>query len=434
MTICGLDFGTSNSTIGVLKNNQNTMVPLEQDAHGQWQTTIPSALFFGFGDDHVSFGRQAIARYTDGESGRLMRSMKSVLGSSLMGDSTWVRNQLYSYDDIIGFFIASLKKQAESFLELERAESTPLESVVIGRPVHFNDDDPALDRAAEEHLATIARIAGFKQVSFQFEPIAAALDYEQQVISEELALIIDIGGGTSDFTLIRLAPERHQQIDRQEDFLGNHGIHLGGTDFDRLLSVAAVMPEFGLGMPMADRPSLTMPSHYYFDLATWHKIHLLYERRILQELKQLRLTVSDKKRLDRLLGLLQCRQGHQLAALVEQAKIELSSKQEAVVNLATLFPDDADITADNCILTQEQLRQSLQRDINKIFAAMDETLQQAGVSHQQINTVFTTGGSTALPMVGACINNAFPHARQVAGDLYNSVGSGLLMEARKRYR
>lgn len=431
MTICGLDFGTSNSTVGVLKDKQNTMVALEQDADGQWQTTLPSALFFAFEDDQISFGRHAIARYTEGEPGRLMRSMKSLLGSSLMGDKTQVKNRFYSYDDIISFFVTSLKQRAETFLD---SESATLESVVIGRPVHFNDRDPALDRAAEDHLAEIARIAGFKQVSFQFEPIAAALDYEQQVVSEELALIIDIGGGTSDFTLVRLSPERRQQADRQEDFLANHGIHLGGTDFDRLLSVSGVMPEFGLGMPMADKPSMNMPRHYYFDLATWHKIHLLYERHVLLDLKRLRLTVSDKERLDKLIELLKHRKGHRLAALVEQAKINLSTKPETVVNLETLLPDEADVILNNRTLTQEQLQQSLRRDVNKIFAAMDETLKQAGITHQQINTVFTTGGSTALPMVKVCIDNAFPEARQVAGDLYNSVGSGLLMEALKRYR
>lgn len=432
MTFCGLDFGTSNSTIGVLKNNAHTMVPLEQDSANDWQTTLPSALFFGFEDDQVSFGRKAIGRYTGGEAGRLLRSMKSLLGSSFMDDSTQVKNRFYKFDEIIGFFISSLRRQAEAFI---LPDTTALDSVVIGRPVYFNDTDPALDKAAEEHLAAIARIAGFKHVSFQFEPMAAALDYERQVVAEEVALIIDIGGGTSDFTLIRLSPDRHRKSDRKNDFLANHGVHLGGTDFDRRLSVAGIMPEFGYGMPLKDRPGLNMPGHYYFDLATWHKIHLLYDRRVLMELEEFRPLVSDKSRLDRLIALLAHRRGHQLASFVEQAKIDLSDNSEALVDLQLLFKDiDAHTNINNCTLNELQLQQSLHFDVDRIFATLDETLKMAGLTRQNIDTVFTTGGSTALPMIQACIESAFPTARRVAGDLYNSVGSGLLMEAEMRYR
>jgi len=194
------------------------------------------------------------------------------------------------------------------------------------------------------------------------------------------------------------------------------------------------MPQFGLGLPMAERPSMEMPSHFYFQLATWHQIHLLYERATLLELNRYRSLVSDKAVFDRLLELLKLRKGHRLAALVEQAKISLSTTAETSVDLESLFSEESEAVIDNCMLTREQLHASLQRDINKIFAALDETLTQAGLSHQDVNTVFTTGGSTALPMVDACIDSAFPHAQRVVGDLYNSVGSGLLMEAVKRYQ
>ena len=378
-------------------------------------------------------------QYTAGRPGRLMRSMKNLLGSSYMSDKTQVKNRFYSYDEIVGFFIETLKKQAEEFLGNESQE---LASVVIGRPVYFNDDDPALDQAAENHLADIARLAGFSEISFQYEPIAAALDYEQQVTSEELALIIDIGGGTSDFTLIRLSPQRHRQTDRRDDFLGNHGIHLGGTDFDRRLSMTGVMPQFGLGERMKDRPTLAMPSNYYFELATWHRIHLLYERSVLMELDNFRQQLQNKAPLDKLIQLLKRRKGHHLAALVEQAKIELSACDQTTVELNQLFHDGDNYQTSNkpageiasCRLSQEQLQQSLQSDIDNIFKALNATLKQAGLKHTQIDTVFTTGGSTALPVVVACIIDTFPQARLVGGDLYNSVGSGLLMEARKRYQ
>ena len=140
MSISGLDFGTSNSTVGVVKNGANVMVPLEQDADDHWQTTLPSALFFDFETDQIHVGRSAISQYTSGHPGRLMRSMKSLLGSAYMADKTQVKNRLYSYDEIVSFFVGSLKQQAEVFLGNES-----LTSVVIGRPVFFNDDDQELD-------------------------------------------------------------------------------------------------------------------------------------------------------------------------------------------------------------------------------------------------------------------------------------------------
>jgi len=431
MTICGLDFGTSNSTVAVLKNDQPTMVPLEQDSAGDWQTTLPSALFFSFEDDQVDVGRSAIYRYTSGEPGRLLRSMKNLLGGSFMSDKTQVKNRLYTFDEIISFFINSLRKKAQ---ELESPNSQPLESVVMGRPVYFNDTDKSLDQAAENHLGDIAKLAGFKDVSFQFEPIAAAMDYEQRVIKEELALIIDVGGGTSDFTIMKLSPDRHGKQDRQKDFLANHGVHIGGTDFDRQLSVNGVMPAFGMGMPLTDKPGLKMPGNTYFDLATWHKIHMLYDKRVTIDLKHFRTVVSDKAKLDRLLELLALRKGHQLAGLVEQAKIALSTMPKTDVDLESLFVDSNKVTIDNCVLTQSQLQHSLGRDVERIFSTLQETLAQAGLTHKHIDTVFTTGGSTALPMIQSCIDQAFPDARQITGDLYNSVGTGLLMEAQLRYR
>jgi hypothetical chaperone protein len=430
MSLCGLDFGTSNSTIGVLRDGRKLMVPLDGDGRSALQTIMPSAMFFDFEDDQLSFGRKAVELYTQGNRGRLLRSMKSLLGGALMSDGTQFKRQFYTYDEIIGLFVGHLKRQADLFIE---GTGEALQSVVMGRPVFFNDKDSALDREAENHLGQIARLAGFKEVSFQFEPIAAALDYEERIRSETLALIIDIGGGTSDFTLVRLSPQRHQQVDRKADFLAHHGTHVGGTDFDRDLSLATVMPEFGLGIPYRDRPSLLMPSHFYFKLATWHEIDLLYERECEFALKDLRLLLSDKQPVDRLLALLKARQGHQLAACVEQAKIELSSRRKTTVDLPALFTDWSDVVINHCELTRQSLQDSVAAQVARIFTAMDETLTQAGVTRAQVNTIFTTGGSTALPMIQQRVQDSFPEAEHVGGDLYNSVGRGLLVEAVKRY-
>ena len=429
MSMCGLDFGTSNSTVGVFKDVKATMVPMEiHPLSGEVETTLPSALFFDFESDEISFGRKAIENYTQGEFGRLMRAMKSILGSSQMDEGTQIKGNVYTFNQIIGFFMQSLKERAEQF------SKQALESVVLGRPVHFSDTHPELDLAAELRLADIAKQVGFKQVSFQFEPIAAAYDYEQSVIEEEIALIIDIGGGTSDFTIIRLSQTNKDLADRSADLLANHGIHIGGTDFDRHLSLATVMPYFGLGVPYKDKPNISMPKHYFVDLATWHQIHTLYEPNVLRDIADLRLSMQRAEPIDRLLTLLKQKDGHRLAGKVEQAKIDLSMGPTAVLDLAFLNRDV--VVGDDIehVATQAELADAIANDVGRVFAAVDETLVQSGIQKQQINTIFTTGGSTALPSVKALVQSQFPEAKWVSGDLFNSVGKGLVLEAHRRYR
>jgi hypothetical chaperone protein len=428
MSICGLDFGTSNSTVGVLQDQHASMVPLELNPQtSAVETTLPSALFFDFETDEISFGRNAIELYSHGEFGRLMRSMKSILGSKNMDEGTQIKHKRYSFNEIIGFFMASLKQRAEQHCD----ES--LESVVLGRPVHFNDDNPDLDNAAEDRMADIARSVGFKQVSFQFEPIAAAYDYEQQVDKEELALIIDIGGGTSDFTLIKLSKKNRLKTHRNDDLLANHGIHIGGTDFDRHLSLATVMPLFGSNSCYIDKPTLKMPRHYFIDLATWHRIHLLYEANVLRDIDELSRMTQDREALVRLHAILKNKQGHRLAASVEQAKIELSARPETVIDLSYLTNFEG-VHGDLVKPTnQSDLQAAVEQDVKRVFDAIEDTLKQAGVQASQIDTLFTTGGSTALPLVKQLIASNFPFAKWVTGDLFNSVGKGLVLDAQRRY-
>ena len=181
---CGLDFGTSNSTFARIDaQGQPHLLALEDG-----KPTIPSVIFFGFEDDSIRFGRDAVAEYVTGADGRMMRSLKSVLGTGLIGDSTRVKARSYGFLEILGIFIGELKDRAE--LELGQG----VDSVVCGRPVHFVDDDAAADAAAQDELEGAVRAQGFKHIAFQFEPIAAALDYERQVTGEKLALIVDLGG------------------------------------------------------------------------------------------------------------------------------------------------------------------------------------------------------------------------------------------------
>lgn len=182
---CGIDFGTSNSTVGWLRPGQDSLLTLEDG-----KITLPSVIFFNTEERRPVYGRLALHEYLEGYEGRLMRSLKSLLGSKLLKSETTVLGSALPFKDLLGFFIGELKKRAEA--QAERA----FEEVVLGRPVFFVDDDPAADQEAQNTLVAVAHKLGFKDVSFQYEPIAAAFDYESNLDREELVLIVDIGGGT----------------------------------------------------------------------------------------------------------------------------------------------------------------------------------------------------------------------------------------------
>ena len=158
--------------------------------------------------------------------------------------------------------------------------------MVHGRPVRFVDDDDKADARAQEVLEAIARQAGFRDISFVYEPIAAAYHYERTVESEELVLIADIGGGTCDFSIIRIGPQRRERTDRDSDVLANAGVRMGGTDFDSALSIATVMPLLGLGTHLVEK-NLPMPNALYYELATWATINFAYSHKKERELAEL---------------------------------------------------------------------------------------------------------------------------------------------------
>ncbi len=416
MTACGLDFGTSNTTLGVPDAGDGFRL-LALDGT---RTTLPTAVFFDFEADAVTIGQAAVDSYVSGVEGRLMRSIKSMLGTDLIDADTALRKGRISFRAVIGTFLDTVKRRAEETLGAE------LGDVVVGRPVHFVDGDPAGDAAAEETLGAIARAAGFRNVSFQFEPIAAALDYEQQVTGEELALIADIGGGTSDFSVVRIGPDRRGKPDRSGDILANDGIRVGGTDFDRDFSLATAMPELGHGSALK-RAGLLAPKSVYFDLATWSKINFLYTAKALAELERLMRDSAVPEKIERLIGIVEHRQGHALAMAVERAKIALSDHPEAQLALdwgegSLALPVDV-----------PGLNRATGSLAARIGTRIRDCLADAGVTPDRIDAVFLTGGSTLLPQVRAAILAEAPDARVVEGNIFGSVGLGLTVEAQRRY-
>lgn len=411
---CGIDFGTSNSTVGWHRPGVDSLIALEDG-----KITLPSVVFFNIEERRPVYGRLALHEYLEGYEGRLMRSLKSLLGSKLIKHDTSVLGTALPFKDLLGMFIGELKKRAEA------NAGRDFDEVVLGRPVHFVDDDQAADQEAEDTLAEVAKKIGFKDVSFQYEPIAAAFDYESSIQGEELVLIVDIGGGTSDFSLVRLAPERHMLDDRHADILATGGVHIGGTDFDKQLSLQGVMPLFGYGSRM--KSGAFMPTSHHMNLATWHTINSVYSQKSQLALGSMRYDIEDTDGIDRLFKLIEQRAGHWLAMEVEATKIELTHSDSRLVDLKRVQPE---LSVE---LTRALFEASIESLLERVRGSVGELLNKAGVGVAQVDTVFFTGGSSGIPALRQSVAAMLPNARHVEGNIFGSIGSGLAIEARKRY-
>ncbi|WP_439672120.1 Molecular chaperone DnaK (HSP70) [Cupriavidus necator] len=412
---CGLDFGTSNSTVGWSHPARPAaLLPLEDG-----KVTLPSVIFFHAEDPLVSYGRAALGDYLAGYEGRLMRSLKSLLGTSMMDDSTEVMGQAMPFRKLLAHFIRELKTRAE------QAAGAEFSRAVLGRPVFFIDENPAADQIAEDTLAEIARDAGFGEIAFQYEPIAAAFDYEARITREELVLVADIGGGTSDFSLVRLSSERAARSDRRDDILANGGVHIGGTDFDRALSLARAMPLLGLGSAL--RNGKAMPSSQYFDLASWHTINLVYTRKAWSMVMDNYRDAADTVKLDRLVRLIRERAGHWLAIQVEAAKIALSDAGSTDVDLHRL---EQGLTL---TITRDEFDASIDKLVVKTEQTVQKLLVDASVDGAAVDTIFFTGGSSSVPLLRQRLAALLPQARCVEGDRFGSIGSGLALDAVRKF-
>jgi hypothetical chaperone protein len=426
MSWCAIDFGTSNSGVAVpAADGTATLVAVEDGL-----PTMPTAVFWFTDADEAAtmpgvqqvpgalsraYGRAAIRAYVEGAGGRLMRSLKSILGSALADQATDLgEGHAVRYLDTVTGYLRHLRHLAEA------ACGSQLERAVLGRPVFFVDDDPRRDALAQATLEKAARAAGFADVRFQFEPIAAAFDYERGVDREQRVLVADIGGGTSDFSLVRVGPSRRERIDRRDDILASHGVHVAGTDFDRRIELAVVMPPLGLGArgPAANG-AREVPSAIYHDLSTWHLINTCYRPQRVAELRSMADWYAEPALHRRLMRVLDARLGHDLAARSEAAKIEAASAGRARIDLSRVEPGLA------TELDETQALHALEGDIARIVAAARQTVRDAGVDAAAVDALYFTGGSTGLAPLTRRLASAFQQARPVHGDRLASVANGL---------
>ena len=410
----GIDFGTSNSAMAWAEpQGAARLIALEGEA-----TAMPTAVFYNSEDLSTHFGRDAVAQYLEGTEGRLMRSLKSLLGSPLLLETTVINHRQISFQDIIATFLATLRERATQALGAQPRR------VVMGRPVHFVDDDPERDALAQQSLLQAAQAVGFEEVSFQLEPIAAALDYERRLTRESTVLVVDLGGGTSDFTVVRLGPERMArasrmaQADRTQDVLATTGVHIGGTDFDQKLSLEHVMPLLGYRHLGPDQREV--PSRIFFDLSTWHLINRLYQQRALSQAQALRTNYAELRLHQRLMRVLKKRYGHRIAHEVEQAKIRCSQLDgDTAMDLSYV---EAGLATQMGVA---DMREHLAALLARTVACARECVQRAGLTDGSIDAIYLTGGSSALRPFQRALQTEFEGVALVEGDLFGGVASGL---------
>ena len=408
MIACGLDFGTSNSAIGVARDKTAVLALVEDRS-----TLMPSAVFFDYeAQGRVLFGNAAISAYVGQTEGRLMRALKSILGSPLIDEETSLGGRKVPLREVVEIFVRHLKGKAEAFAGRE------ITTVVHGRPVRFVDGDDGADARAQQVLEDIARRVGFRDVAFAYEPIAAAHHYEQTVQREELVLIADIGGGTSDFSVVRVGPQHRGRADRDRDVLANAGVRVGGTDFDTALNLAAVMPLLGLGSQLVEK-GLPMPNALYHELAAWPTINFAYTYRNERQLAELVSLACEPEKVGRLLKVVRQRLGHRLAFAVEDAKIDLSAGERADVPLAFL---EAGLAAP---ATRVDFDRAIAAGMDRLHEAARDCIVAAGLGPAAIETIFLTGGSSRVPAVRAAVGRAAPSARVAGGSDLLSVAMGL---------
>ena len=406
----GIDFGTSNSAVAVWTEKGAEPVALEDG-----RSVMPSAIFVR-PDGDVLFGRAAFAAYVEGDEGRFMRGLKSLLGSPLLHERTFAGGRGRSFAEIVGLYLGELKRRADA------ATGEAADAVVMGRPVRFVDRDDAADARAERELEAIVRLQGFDHVAFEYEPVAAAFEHERRIAAPTLALVADIGGGTSDFSLIRLRPDAED--DRTGDILASAGVHVGGTDYDREISLAAAMPALGRGTMlkggrMATR-DLPMPNHPFVDLATWHRIPFLYTREAREKQQELLDAARRPDLFGRYRDIVEDHRGHELAIAVEDAKIAAVERGEARLDVCGHV--EVPLAIATLAGTTDRLTQG-------VGEALDAVLREAGVAARDVQTLIWMGGGSLFSPLREALRARLPETSEVSDDLLGSVSRGLAIRA-----
>jgi len=427
----GVDFGTTNSAIAMLRPGgelqlaqfsfRGEAIPSSRSLlyFEQWKTANDQRRVHGYS------GSSAIERYLDAEEkGRLIQSLKSHLSSHAL-TGTEIFGRRHRLEELVARIISDVRKQAEEqFMH-------PVRRATVGRPVRFvgaeseEDDDFAVSRLRDAFMA-----AGFEEVEFELEPVAAALSYEATLTREELILIGDFGGGTSDFSLLRVGPEARGRGQRPEDLLGNTGVGLAGDAFDARIIHKLVSPALGSN---SDARSLNkilpaVPAWIYANLERWHYLSFLRTNNVREILKSARVRALEPEKIEALIAVIEGDLGYQLHQAVQKAKFELS--QQESTEFAFRDGRAGASTIDLRIpISRAQFESWITEELATIEHSVDALLKSTGVEARQVDRVFLTGGSSFVPAVRRIFSNRFGHDRIRGGNEFTSVAQGLALRA-----
>ena len=385
-TTFGLDFGTTNSALSVSSSGQVEVIDV--DEHNTIGKTLRSVIYFDE-ESNISVGQEAIQNYIDnGAVGRFMQSVKSFLPSEQF-EYTYINHKNYGLDDLIAIILKRIKDKGEEYVGHE------VDDVIMGRPVVFSEDAEK-DKLAEGRLRKAAEKAGFKNIQFQLEPIAAALTFEETLNEgeEKKVLIGDFGGGTSDFTILKSKGGVARKVsNRHEDVLAVGGVYVGGDTFDSRLMWGKVAKYFGKDVKFKSMTgqSFEIPTNITSKLRNWHLIPQLRERSMREYIKQLKHSADDRQAIENLENLIEDNYGFILFQAIEKAKIDLSSYD----NSRIVFKECSMAIKEGVI--RSEFESMIAEDVNKISRCVDLILKDAGVTEKEIDIVFITGGSLTNP-------------------------------------
>ncbi|SNR33069.1 Hsp70 family protein [Paracoccus sediminis] len=400
-----IDFGTSNTAVAVLDGGTVRRVPIESGAD-----TLPTSVFFPARGGTMRIGEAASHALVAAEEGRYMRALKSVLGTPLLHESRLIGGRRRSLADVIAAFLAELRRRAEAATGLSHRRA------LSGRPVHFHPD-PARDARALSDLRACYQAAGFDEVAFMPEPEAAALACHGMGAAGRIGLIVDVGGGTSDFSVYRTEGDGAR-------ILASHGIRLGGTDFDAAISLGHAMPLLGHGSQLRREMGtglLPVPNAVYADLASWAHIPFVYTPDTLRLARQMARLAVEPRRLIRLATVLADELGHELAFAVERGKIVANDGAGARIGMGFVEPRL------EAAITEASLADALRPFGRALEDALGETLDRAGVGAGSIADVVLVGGSSLMRLVTDLASRTMPQARLHRSEAFTAVVDGLAL-------
>jgi len=363
---------------------------------------------------HLSFGESALARYLDDpEEGYYLKSPKSFLGAGGL-----LPPQIALFEDIVASMMLEVKQHSEKALNREITQT------VIGRPINFQGlNAQKSNQQAIEILTNAAKRIGFKDVEFQYEPVAAGFEFEATLTQETRVLVVDIGGGTSDISMLLMGPKYTKKQDRTAQLLAHSGQRIGGNDLDIQLCMRGLMPS--LGVNSLALTGKTMPTSFHWQAASINNINdqtEFYSDTNERALKQLIKDAAQPKLIERLLKVQQEKLSYQLVNSAERAKIALTNHESIDVALNYLADDLTDDLSP--IVSRDTLYQANARHLDSIGKLIAETVEQANC---QPDVIFVTGGSAQSPVLQAYLNDYFKshHSKLVTGDHFGSVTAGL---------